>query len=929
LCNGSTGCTGTVSSANSLVGSTSNDQIGSAGVLALSNGNFVVRSTLWDNTAPPAVNAGAITWCSGATGCTGVVSSANSLIGTTANDNIGDINVTALANGNYVVSSSVWDNVGASNAGAVTFCSGTTGCTGAVSAANSLVGSTMNDNVGTPGVAGNGVTGLINGNYVVVSPNWNNGAVADAGAATFCNGTTGCAGTIDSSNSLVGGTASNLIGNNGVTALTLSNGNYVVISQTWDDGATSNVGAVTLCNGATGCTGLVSSANSLIGSTAGDNIGNSGVTALNNGNYVVRSRSWSGAALSTGAVTWCDGTVGCTGAVTTSNSLVGSSLNDQIGNSGVTALSSGNYIVVSADWNIGADNVGAVTWCNGASGCTGPITAANSLVGSTGGDNVGSGGVTALGNGNYLVRSSSWDNGAIGSAGAITFCDGATGCTGAITPSNSLVGSTGGDSVGSTGLIALSNNNYVVLSPNWDGGASNSGAISYGAGYAATSVGPIGASNSIRGTAASGGINLIFGFSTALQQLVVGRRSDNVVSIFRPFHTAIADGDWGDPATWDYGLPAQEQDVVIPNGRDVTLNVNAAVKGLTVESGGTLTLSDGKLTIANSVSVACTGAIAGGSAMSYIIGNVEKDYCATGAFNYPTGTPNGYSPVTADIITLTTNPSSLAVKAVEGPHPNSPAPASALGRYWALAETGDLTATLTFNYLQADVPAVAESSLELKRYTGSGTIFDTIPATLDTGTNAATTTNGITDFSDWTMLGPVTCGYLLSPSGTYLPSRGGASSFNLSTLASCAWEATSNAPWIVITSSGTGSGSDIISFETRENLTASARQGQITIGGEIFSVVQESVGASCSYTVSPQFATFAVGGGSGTVSVTTGAECGWQATSNQSWIVITPPSVGVGGATVNYSVLANASGTSRTGVITIGGRKIPIKQKGS
>src|SRR5688500_6053777 len=76
------------------------------------------------------------------------VSAANSLVGSKLSDNIGR-SVTALTNGNYVVSSTFWDNGAAATAGAVTLCSGTSGCpTGAVSALNSLVGTTANENVG-------------------------------------------------------------------------------------------------------------------------------------------------------------------------------------------------------------------------------------------------------------------------------------------------------------------------------------------------------------------------------------------------------------------------------------------------------------------------------------------------------------------------------------------------------------------------------------------------------------------------------------------------------------------------------------------------------------------------------------------------------------------------------------------------------------
>ena len=54
--------------------------------------------------------------------------------------------MTALTNGNYVVSSPAWDDERrAVNAGAVTWGNGTTGTTGAVSTANSLVGSSTDD----------------------------------------------------------------------------------------------------------------------------------------------------------------------------------------------------------------------------------------------------------------------------------------------------------------------------------------------------------------------------------------------------------------------------------------------------------------------------------------------------------------------------------------------------------------------------------------------------------------------------------------------------------------------------------------------------------------------------------------------------------------------------------------------------------------
>jgi hypothetical protein len=93
----------------------------------------------------------------------------------------------------------------------------------------------------------------------------------------------------------------------------------------------------------------------------------------------VDSPGWSSNGL--GAVTFGSGTTGISGAVTSTNSLVGSTANDYVGTGGVTALSNGNYVVDSFDWD-GGD--GAVTFGDGKKGISGPITASNSLIGSDG-----------------------------------------------------------------------------------------------------------------------------------------------------------------------------------------------------------------------------------------------------------------------------------------------------------------------------------------------------------------------------------------------------------------------------------------------------------------------------------------------------------------------------------------------------------------
>ena len=482
--NGSTGISGKVSAANSLVGSQAGDVIGGRGIAALKNGNYVVCSSEWDNGG--AADAGAVTWGSGNTGVTGAVSASNSLVGLKADDKVGIGHVVELTNGNYVVQSSHWDNGPVHNAGAATLASGTTGLIGAVSVSNSLVGSSANDQVGFQ------VRALTNGNYVVTGYGWDNGPIADAGAVTWCNGTTGLTGVVSVSNSLVGTEAYGYFGE--LTAL--SNGNYVVANAYWDNGPVSNVGAVTWVDGTKGLTGVISAANSLTGSTTGDLVG--GVFPLNNGNYVVGSAGWQAAAgVRVGAATWVNGATGLTGPVNTSNSLVGTTDGDGVGGR-VTGLSNGNYVVSSFSWSNGSVKAaGAVTLADGTTGMTGVVSAGNSLVGSSEEDEIGI--VVPLANGNYVVSSYNWDNASVKDAGAVTLCNGTTGLTGVVNASNSLVGSTEGDKVGYD-TRALGDGNYAVSSMYWKSASENyTGAVTWGDGNTGI-VGPVSVSNSLVGS---------------------------------------------------------------------------------------------------------------------------------------------------------------------------------------------------------------------------------------------------------------------------------------------------------------------------------------------------------------------------------------------------------------------------------------------
>lgn len=378
--------------------------------------------------------------------------------------------IVSLSTGNVVVTS-YYADVGGTNTGAVYLFNGTTG-----ELISSLFGSTAYDFHSAQ------IVTLPNGNYLIVCPKWDNGLAVDAGAVTWGSGVSGVSGAISSANSLIGKTKNDGIGDDifsGRSIKVLSNGNYVVISSLWDNGAAINAGAVTWGNGLTGVSGVVSADNSLVGSTTGDLLGVYGsgpysdydgvqIHELTNGNYVVVSKYWSnGTAVNAGAVTWGSGTSGVSGVVSATNSLVGTSSYDGIGGrnssdqdlpyavGGIELLPNGNYLVKSVNWsNGGAFGAGAVTWGDGTTGVVGPVSAANSLVGKTAGDAIGSvtwydeyddwnisdDRVEVFPNGNYVVVSPHWDNGEKIDAGAVTFGRGDSGVSGEVSSSNSVTG---------------------------------------------------------------------------------------------------------------------------------------------------------------------------------------------------------------------------------------------------------------------------------------------------------------------------------------------------------------------------------------------------------------------------------------------------------------------------------------------------------
>ncbi len=171
---------------------------------------------------------------------------------------------------------------------------------------------------------------------------------------------------------------------------------------------------------------------------------------------------------------------------------------------------------------------------------------------------------------------------------------------------------------------------------------------------------------------------------------------------------------------------------------------------------------------------------------------------------------------------------------------------------------------------------------------------------------------------------PAACTYTLTPPSQSIGAAGGPASIAVATnVATCPWDAQSDASWInFTTSSGTGTGTAAFSVATN---SGGARTATLTIAGVTATVSQAA--AACSFAIAPGSASFGSAGGTGSVSVTVtaGAGCAWTASENTSWISITSGASGTGNGTVSFSVAAN-SGGARSANMTIAGRGFSVTQ---
>jgi hypothetical protein len=167
--------------------------------------------------------------------------------------------------------------------------------------------------------------------------------------------------------------------------------------------------------------------------------------------------------------------------------------------------------------------------------------------------------------------------------------------------------------------------------------------------------------------------------------------------------------------------------------------------------------------------------------------------------------------------------------------------------------------------------------------------------------------------------GTPSCTWALAPSSATVGASSGSGSIGVTTQADCAWSAASNASWVSIGTSASGTGSLPYSYAAN---AGPQRSATITVGGLAFAVSQAS---GCTYALGSTSVTAPAAGLSGSTALSTGAGCPWNASSSASWLALSSSSSGSGSTTVSFIVAAN-TGAARSANLTVGGQTYVVSQ---
>jgi hypothetical protein len=145
---------------------------------------------------------------------------------------------------------------------------------------------------------------------------------------------------------------------------------------------------------------------------------------------------------------------------------------------------------------------------------------------------------------------------------------------------------------------------------------------------------------------------------------------------------------------------------------------------------------------------------------------------------------------------------------------------------------------------------------------------------------------------------------------------------DITTQTACAWNATSNATWINISSGASGTGSGRVDLTVMANASG-ARSGTVVIAGRTLRVNQQGR-PPCAYKITPSSYSPSSSGGTISVAVATTENCEWTVTGSTTWASAMPTS-GTGSGSTTVTVQSN-DGAARSAALKIADFDFVVQQ---
>ena len=166
------------------------------------------------------------------------------------------------------------------------------------------------------------------------------------------------------------------------------------------------------------------------------------------------------------------------------------------------------------------------------------------------------------------------------------------------------------------------------------------------------------------------------------------------------------------------------------------------------------------------------------------------------------------------------------------------------------------------------------------------------------------------------------CNFVLTTSSIQAPGVGGSFNIGVQTAAFCSWSVSGLSDWITVGGASSVTGPANVTLIVAA-ASGTPRSANISVAGTSVTVNQA---ANCSYAISPGGQGFTAAGGSGTVTITAPAGCGWSATNSLSFVSFNGASSGSGSGVLNFSVAVN-EGVDRSGTFTVAGFSFDVEEQ--